>query len=421
MLSLLLIGSMAFAQTPNDYRLKIIQSTVIEKAQRESGLSERFVSAPLTVNLISLAVNGSTGQLPWSGYFWPNFRGGIAYRFTDPSFPKNDWSEALRYVESLSWDRVPVEQLSAAEKYDLLMGIDPKDKNSLTSQQWNLARNEYTTTGTVATWQGICHGWSPASVFLPTPKKEVVLTNSQRSVRFSVEDIKALGSLYYANGQFNTSYAGWRCNDNNPATDADGRITDAKCFDVNPADWHLILTNLIGLQKRPFLMDAQNSEQVWNKAVTAYRVEFFDVASYSKKSFDFKTVLRQRARLNRLRFGTYRAPETVWVVGVNSVVTVGEGHNPGVSYSSTKEITYSYDLELDQEFNVIGGEWRSEDHPDFLWRPEFDSAPTSLGDQIRVDTRTIGDKNWQRAALKSNSQGAPLKAFIELVFEGSNH
>ena len=32
-----------------------------------------------------------------------------------------------------------------------------------------------------------------------------------------------------------------------------------------------------------------------------------------------------------------------------------------------KVVTYWYDLELDEDNNIVGGEWYTNRHPDFLW------------------------------------------------------
>ena len=34
-----------------------------------------------------------------------------------------------------------------------------------------------------------------------------------------------------------------------------------------------------------------------------------------------------------------------------------------------EEVTYYYDLELDDSNNIIGGEWYQKAHPDLMWKP----------------------------------------------------
>jgi len=396
-----------------------------DKMARELGMAERFAGvATLETSLVNLEAQGLTSgasrTLPWSGHFWPNFQGGVAARWNDTAFPRTDWGAAESYVQNLPWDRSYRDQLSPAEKYDLVTGLLPDEVGSLTKHQWNLGRKEYATSGTVATWQGICHGWAPASLFLPRPVRPVAVSTPQGQILFSVDDIKALGALYWANGNYRTVYAGWRCNESTPAMDADGRVLSPKCFDVNPADWHLVLSHLVAARGESFVIDAENGTQVWNKPVIDFRFEFFDVADYNRKSPRFKDVLRERSSLGRLRHANYRPTETAWVVGVRSIVTLGDGQPAGIHAPDRKVMTYVYDLELDADFRVIGGEWRDGKHPDFLWRPEDLSRPASDGDQVVVDVNRMGTSTWRRAAQRSNTRGVPLKALIDYLYRESS-
>lgn len=396
-----------------------------DKEARELGMAERFAEvSTLETSLAILEAQGLTSGAsrvqPWSGHFWPNFQGGIAARWSDPTFPRADWGEAERYVQNQTWDRSYRDLLSPAEKYDLVTGMVPDEVGSLSKHQWNLGRNEYVTTGTVATWQGICHGWSPASLFLSNPVRAVTVNSPQGQILFTVDDIKALGSLYWANGNYRTVYAGWRCNESAPELDPNGRVLSPKCFDVNPADWHLVLSHLVAARGESFIIDAENGTQVWNKPVIDFRFEFFDVADYNRKSPRFRNVIRERSRLGRLRHANYRPAETAYVVGVRSIVTLGDGQPAGIHASDRKVLTYVYDLELDADFRVLGGEWREGKHPDFLWRPENLSRPSSDGDQVAVDVSRMGGATWRRAAQRSNTRGVPLKAFVEYLYRQSS-
>ena len=37
-------------------------------------------------------------------------------------------------------------------------------------------------------------------------------------------------------------------------------------------------------------------------------------------------------------------------------------------------MTYHYDLEIDKDGNVIGGEWYQRAHPDMIWKPKENKA-----------------------------------------------
>lgn len=41
-------------------------------------------------------------------------------------------------------------------------------------------------------------------------------------------------------------------------------------------------------------------------------------------------------------------------------------------YDAIRWVEYRYDLELNSQGQVIGGEWYSQIHPDFIWTPKTD-------------------------------------------------
>ena len=134
---------------------------------------------------------------PWSDTVWPIAKGIVAWRFEDPAFPSSyDWKENADYVTSHSCS---VDQLSPAEKYDLLVGDTTQ---SLTHAMLKTGQTYYEESGSVASWMGICHGWSPASYMVPRPAKavEFLAADGRTKIRFVPSDIKALTSLLWANG-----------------------------------------------------------------------------------------------------------------------------------------------------------------------------------------------------------------------------
>lgn len=429
MLAILLITSTIASPTWNDVlaqRRDIMArsktpSAQTHKAAREANIAENFIGNSIIEDSLSgvetRGLNrGSTLVSPWSGHFWPNYQGGLGARLSDPVFPKNNWGQAFQYITQNDWTHISFELLSPSEKYDLVTGMWPGEFGSLTQHQWNLGKTEFETTSTVATWQGICHGWSPASWNLPTPINPVSISTPEGDVIFTVDDIKALGALYWANGEYQSVYAGLRCDA--PSRIVDGRETVAECFDVNPADWYLTLVNLVGLKQNTFMVDASAGEQVWNKPVVSYVHEYFDVAS-NRTATSFRQVLRERSRLRGLRFARFRSPQTRFVIGVKSTVTFADGQPYGHHTQDRKTFTYTYDLELDRNYRIIGGEWRSEAHPDFLWRPEFSALPRSAGDAISRSFTRAGAMSLRRGAEQSSFLGRPLKVVIDYLFAKS--
>ena len=64
---------------------------------------------------------------------------------------------------------------------------------------------------------------------------------------------------------------------------------------------------------------------------------------------------------------TYHPALTEPTTGITSKIT-------------TKKMTFVYDLELDDAFNVVGGEWYAKDNPDFIWSYGEDSKATTRED-----------------------------------------
>jgi len=411
------------AQTRRDI-IERSEQMSFEKETRPHQSAEIFIGSALQTSLAVLEARGlNSGAIPmqpWSGYFWANLKGGLGFRWQDPAFPQGHWGDARSYVEHRPFTQTATGQLSPAEKYDLAMNIDPRFPGSLTSAEWKLGEQEFNRTGSVLGWQGICHGWAPASVFYPEPKKDVLVQGQLGPILFKIDDIKALGSAFWANGFYRSVYAGFRCRLDEIPRDSEGRVTDPHCFSMNPADWHLILTHMVGELKKPFIIDIDNRSEVWNKPIISYRLEYFDLTNHARTSTRFMNVVKERSRLGNLRFARYRSAEVVHVVGVRSTVVVGYGSTPGEAMPQRRTLVFEYDLELDGSYQILGGEWRSQKHPDFVWRPEFGTTATNLGETRGLNLRSLGDRNWQAAAKRNNQGRIPLKSFVDYLFEESS-
>ncbi len=418
MIALILCLSAAHAldrQAVLQHRLSVIERAQdIEKEGRTPGVIETLIGGEVETSLARMEernlLSGRVARQPWSGDYWANASGGLGARYADPDFPMHDWRAGENYVLQNSWRTIRPDYLSPAEKYDLVTALAPTEPGSLTRHQWNKGRAEYERTGTVATWQGICHGWAPASIYFPEPKREVTLKHAGGETLFTIDDIKALGSLYWANGNSRTLYAGRRCNARDPRANREGRVLSSECFDVNPADWHLAAVNLIGIRQESFLIDATASSEVWNHPVVSYQLEFFDPNNSEQRSPRFRDVMRERSRVTLHR--DFRSQAAVYIVGVTAQVEINVETSPGESENQNSELTFVYDLELDRNFKVVGGEWR-EAGPDFIWRPRPGVRPTTPGDSALLQLAQLGDAQWRASAKLSSRTGAPLRLLVE--------
>jgi hypothetical protein len=187
----------------------------------------------------SLNLNqGLTKKSLWSGSYWPFYQGSLGARYRDPQF-KAVMDRTYKYEEyvTLRGARVHPNDLSPAEKYDLLLGDSVQ---TFTETQWKNGDENRSLGGSVPTWRGICDGWAAASMTWNRPAKAVTLLSvNGQAITFYPEDIKALGSQLHAKGFKTVTFLGKRCNGTT------GWLTGA-CKGLNPAALHLALTNSVG-------------------------------------------------------------------------------------------------------------------------------------------------------------------------------
>lgn len=365
---------------------------------------------------------------PWSGYYWPTYAGQIANRYGDPGYGDNlDWSKNRDYLlKNLGVGKE--EQLSPAEKYDLLVG----DSNFTLTRKMILAGAPYMEREhEVPTWFGLCHGWAPAAMMMPRPDLGVTARAANgQSIYFSPSDLKALGTLLWANGRFATRFIGSRCNVKEPPRDPGDRETDPMCFDTNPATWHLAVVNQIGVSKRSFVLDTNAGYEVWNQPVAGYEYRYTNLLNGAPA----KTLREGRVKVSDLpndRFRNTRAPGTVYVVGVEMALEYVAENMPAVSTEDhpNNDVhmmqNYVYDLELNANNEIIGGEWRSHVHPDFLWAPAKDAKAKAdgdvyldrQGDREAWDGRSPLPASWREAILFSSEREQPLARIVEQLYK----
>lgn len=279
----------------------------------------------------------------WSGDFWALKKGNINRR----------WNARIRIgfnhrsptmEEALAMTPEKIAELSPSEKFDLLLGFYDYPLRKEVSR---LAANEE-----AEVWQGISNGWAVASFRHQEPQPKTLVNPHGISIAFGSEDIKGLLAYYYT---FHN------------APEADARVgkpcQKIGCIeDVSPATFHLALANSIGKKKTAFLMDLDRSRDVWNHPVVAYESEYRGNADLHEKV----------------------TPGTHSIVKMKTtVIYVDEALNqtwaPVLGTGSQLETRqlYQYWLHLDIDGNVIGGEWKSNERPDYLWT--IASAPAFSG------------------------------------------
>ncbi len=213
--------------------------------------------------------------------------------------------------------------------------------------------------------------------------------DGKRTVRFYNDDIRALAVLAWAQTSVDAYLIGGRCE--SKAQDASGHELDKDCFDTNPGTLHIVAANMLGIQHRSFVLDASADLEVWNQPANGYNLKYWNpmTAQYAPLS----EAIVPYADLSQFdQFRQYRHPGTVYMVGVTMDFSYIFEHQP-TGYAEYRDnivvVNYKYDLELDADKNIIGGEWYTNKHPDFLWMPTDGAKPVTAA----VDSRA-GDLTY---------------------------
>lgn len=215
---------------------------------------------------------------------------------------------------------------------------------------------------------GTCHGEALASLMSPSISKlnAVRLTGANYDLVFTARDIESLyGKAWGTQSSGSMLYAGQRCRvkEINEEGERPGTI---ECRDVNPATFHLALVELLHDQKIPFAMDGAVGHEVWNSTVQAFEFSFPEVELNSGEQVSGGTPIPVEDVEDP--WGTHRAPGTRYLLSVAALL------------NDSEELAYT--LELNDKLELIGGEWETGKHPDFLWRPgpevKLEDGPVSL-------------------------------------------
>jgi len=300
-----------------------------------------LLRANFKIKLDELPLSGRIKNRPWADTYWPNFQAGLANRWNDP-----DYSDPFNYslndeatVRTMS--REALSHLSPAEKYDIYMG----------NFQYPLVKLERSRTSAEDPgWYGLCHGWAPASLNFAEPLPTLLKGPSGIEIPFGASDIKGLLALVQQYGT-QTHVMGERCNID-LSTDPT-RANDASCRDVNAGSFHIAMSNFLGILQRGFVAEIARGYEVWNQPAYAY----------SSKMVSESTNIPEGA-----------APGTTKLVRLYTtlryVAEIGAHWDNPEAMTDIEDdpaLMIEYNLELDANGVIIGGEWLTEDRPDFLW------------------------------------------------------
>ncbi len=368
---------------------------------------------------------------PWGGPFWPLFQGQAGNTYQDKdyntfifSIARNlDWKKNVRDYKKRSQKIHPqiydlseedLAKLAPSEKYDVLLGDHSFD---LTNKIWAFAEkwgNEkkwgflssieipegYRVANSnklMALWEGICHGWAVAAGHSPRAEKTVTVTlPNGKKMPFYPNDIKALVSLMWANStiQSNVIFEGNRCNKKSPDKDKFGRYIDTvkdrddsellpRCADVHPGIFHVSLVNILGIEGRSFVVDTVAEAAISNQPVSGYELVYFNPQTGITGTL--KDSVLSSESYKKDPFKVSRNPEATHIVGVEVKLKYVDWEYPkkkevnSASDDVIDDFSFIYDLEINANGNVVGGQWRNNresirylfngktNQPDFFW------------------------------------------------------
>ena len=170
----------------------------------------------------------SEGRLPYSGYYYPDIRGGTqnALRKYDLAFN----GRRLRATAFEQWDTTAFAEPTQVERRGGLFG----------------RRRITETVVQTPNWHGHCNGWSAAAIRHTEPTESVV----RNGVKFTPADIKALLAELYMYSQYE------ELEGTNALVDAPGL--------------HISLTNWLGVESHPLAMEAMPGREKWNYPIYGY-------------------------------------------------------------------------------------------------------------------------------------------------------
>ena len=307
---------------------------------------------------------------PWSGDYWPTYKGGITYRWNQRNVSEDQdkvrWSYELEDMTNIG---VPLKELSPAEKYDLFLGnegfpLTTYERNRTKILKTIKSHESYDKSFEIPIWEGLCHAWAPATLHFGEPGPITVTGAKGHKITFGSSDLKALLTYHlHLNKASKNKFLGSRCNldfaelrkkhkaGEITKDELNKKIESSACADTNAGAFHVALTNQIGLKDEGFVVDITRDAEVWNQPVSGYSFEV--------------TKVRNSASAGA-------APGTekeIWIkTTLKYIVEIKQSFELFSPYWRVERAYYEYRLELNRNDQIIGGEWISEERPDFIWK-----------------------------------------------------
>lgn len=397
-----------------------------EGASAEGGKEDRWNAANdpanfrgrLNYNFAALPTSGHAERTAWPSTYWPTSQDSINARWNTRGEGRDRFSPAEKYdlafngwqpsaqFDSLrpwssygEWDRGYYEQLGPLARHvstnmGNAAGRDGRDNDG----DGEIDEADERPEG----WWGLCHAWVPAAMRELQPGSTPVVVNG---VTFYAGDLEALVIAAY--NRAGAAMIGDRCNDGGSGAgsspverDEHGRATDPACRDTNAGSFHVIMANYLGILHEPIAEDRTFDYEVWNQPVVSFEVT----------SSNEVTAAQANELLSRTGTAYELNRDARKLMHIRATATyITESHadrTPADPEQYKRTDAYEYILELDGRGNIIGGEWISRNHPDFLWNPvrlTRSSTPYLDLDRVRqlIEQSRAGGGGGAGGAVKS--------------------
>ncbi|TDH69879.1 hypothetical protein CCR75_002100 [Bremia lactucae] len=368
------------AYPPKHEKSGLTQSRGVSQDRRLNTYSNRdilslewYLQRKLELNWKNLPTEGVMVKAPWPGPYWPDFQDSI-----NVEWARGQPSAAAKYAMAFNYD-VP----QFTDGISRVHGIKSEgftkqctrnsDCLSISNRTFCGVPKMETSGWCIASWLGICHAWAAAAIAEPEPNCPV----THNGVEFRALDIKGLLSILYADTAVGTVFTGVRFKHGTNSTDTYGRGVDPIFRDLNPGFFHLAMTNVLGIDKKSFIVDVSADLEVWNQPVRGYKV-------YEQTEMSLQEAAQTFYGLKEYPWNV-EAKSIVFVTArlswVDSTYDDGNLVDTGIVDRFTKGEWYYYLLEIDASGLIIGGEWlfaSNVKHPDFLWLVASKPAPNAV-------------------------------------------
>jgi hypothetical protein len=417
---------------------------------------ERFLNKTFTRNIRYLPLRANSTITPWSGHYWPLRYGLISVRYSGNSkdtqynygsrsggryVPTYTFLQSINkyhqpaehnfYSKLPDYEKYVNDNYSPSEKYDLLVG----DYNfTLTNEMKTHGYEWQWTDGDISGWLGICHGWAVAAFMEKRPLHPVYLraADGVTVIKFLPDDMKALASVFWAMAPFDNHMVGYRCQKgwmlNQLERDTrTGLMLDYQCFGINPGSFHLLFTNQIGIRGRNLVFEPKISSQIWNQPVIGYSSFYYHPITNRTGTLDESQITTGQAKLYNIPFINFvlrnETEPTRYIVGVNTTVyykfEINPNHEKFDTPDAEKKVSYTYILQLDENHNIIGGEWTTNAHPHYAYGAVEDYQT----DNDKLAPVWLGSPEYLRdisgIIKKQSLMKLPLKAIYRLMIDRS--